>query len=102
MTLTQILPLGDQAALAYFDDEVAALRFAAELWAAPWPWLVDVVPAYASVGVYFDGRQTGFDDVAGLLQSAASKGAGAAPALGTLHVIPCCYEMALDLDRVVA
>src|SRR5205823_10439824 len=47
-------PLGDQAVLAYLPDEVAAVAFADAVRTAAPPWLQDVVPAYASVGVFFD------------------------------------------------
>jgi len=41
--MTKLLPLGDQAALAYFADEAAALRFAATVHADNAAWLIDVV-----------------------------------------------------------
>jgi len=94
--------LGDQAALAYFPDEAAALRFAAVARQAGGPWLVDVVQAYASVAVFFDLDRTSFRQVAERLQ--ALDAAGFQPAAvpeGRLHPIPCCYEMHLDLGRVV-
>jgi inhibitor of KinA len=98
-TPARIVPLGDQAALVYFDRETAALHFAARVRQAGWPWLVDVVQAYASVGVYFDLNQVDFQGVVSLLtQQAASP--GDEPPAGKLHAIPCCYELALDLDRV--
>ena len=53
----KLVPLGDQAVLAYLADEPAAVRFAATVRAANPPWLFDVVPAYASVGVFFDADQ---------------------------------------------
>src|SRR5438067_6504029 len=48
------VPLGDQAVLVYLSDEPTAVRFAAAVRTAAPPWLQDVVPAYASVGVFFD------------------------------------------------
>lgn len=50
----KLVPLGDQAVLAYLPDEAAAVRLAAAVRGANPPWLQDVVPAYASVGVFFD------------------------------------------------
>src|SRR5437763_4776544 len=102
MTLTRIVPLGDQAVLTYFEDEPAALRFAAALRRANWSWLVDVVPAYASVGVFYDAQQCDPASVAETLRVAAADAAPGELPLGRLHVIPCCYELALDLDRVAA
>jgi inhibitor of KinA len=89
--------LGDQAVLAYLPDEAAALGFTAAVRTAGFAWLVDVVPAYTSVGVYFDPTQVGLAAVRkelGRLRVATSAQAG------RTHVIPCCYELQLDLERV--
>jgi inhibitor of KinA len=91
-------PLGDQAVLAYLPDEGSAIRFAAAVRAANFPWLVDVVPAYASVGVYFDPEQANLNTVRTELSRIKL---GVPETLtGRSHVIPCCYEMQLDLARV--
>ena len=96
-----LAPLGDQAILAYLPDEGAAVRFAAAVSAANPPWLLDVVPAYASVGVFFDADTTsspavrdwltGLDPTATRLVTAPR-----------IHCIPVCYEMQLDMGRVRA
>jgi len=91
-------PLGDQAMLAYLPDEAAAIRFAAAVRAAGFPWLVDVVPAYATVGVYFDAELANLAAVRSALARVKLAAAESVP--GRLHVIPCCYEMQLDLARV--
>jgi inhibitor of KinA len=91
-------PLGDQAVLAYCPDEAVAVRFATTVRAADFAWLVDVVPAYASVGVYFDPTKANLRAVRDALSGLKPGAAGPAP--GRAHVIPCCYEMQLDLDRV--
>jgi inhibitor of KinA len=57
--IPNLQPLGDQAILAYLPDEAAAVRFAAAVREANPPWLFDVVPAYASVGVFFDADRIG-------------------------------------------
>src|ERR1700682_203266 len=96
-----LLPLGDQAALAYFGEEGAALRFAARVRQARPPWLVDVVQAYTSVAVFFDLDQTGFRAVEESLHRLDLEEERAAAALqGRLHRIPCCYEFPLDLPEV--
>ena len=59
----QCVPLGDQAILVYLADEPAAVRLAAAVRAAAPPWLHDVVPAYASVGVFFDADRIGVGEV---------------------------------------
>src|SRR5262245_8513444 len=92
-------PLGDQAALAAFADEAAALRWAAAVRALAPAWLVDVVQAYTTVAVYFDLDATTFAAVAAALPAPDAPGAlQGAP--GRLHHIPCCYELQLDLGRV--
>jgi inhibitor of KinA len=99
--MTALLPLGDQAALAYFADESAALRFAAAVRRAGPHWLVDVVQAYASVAVFFDADRCDFGAAADHLRRLADQTdqSPEAPA-GRLHVIPCCYERGPDLARV--
>jgi inhibitor of KinA len=94
----QIVPLGDEAALAYCSDEAAALRLAGAIRRASASWLVDVVQAYTSVAIFFDGGQTSFARIAawlGQLELAATPLPEA-----RRHCIPCCYEFALDLARV--
>jgi inhibitor of KinA len=100
----QLHPLGDQAVLAYLPDEAAAVRFAAAVRAASPPWLHDVVPAYASVGIFFDADAIRLKDVmAWLIERAATARVWAdptAPLRSRLVSIPVCYEMAPDLPRV--
>jgi inhibitor of KinA len=94
-----IVPLGDQALLAYFPDESAALRFAGGVRQLSAAWLVDVVPAYTSVGVFFHPDQIRHLEVARQLRGLVDQ-AGAAPLQGRLQRIPCCYELGPDLARV--
>jgi len=97
----QLQPLGDQAALAYFPDEGAALQFAAAVRRAGGPWLLDVVQAYTSVAVFFDLDRTSFRQVAERLQALHAGGSPPAAVMqGKLRSIPCCYEFQLDLHRV--
>jgi inhibitor of KinA len=96
-----LLPLGDQAVLAYLADENAALRFAARVRRASPSWLMDVVQAYASVAIYFDPDQVGIALVTENLRRLDSDVADEFSALPTrLHHVPCCYELHLDLERV--
>lgn len=92
-------PLGDQALLAYLPDEAAAVGFAAAVRAAGFAWLVDVVPAYSTVGVYFDLERIA---LASVRKALAAVRPAPAEAVGRTHVIPCCYELQLDMDRVAA
>jgi len=95
----RIVPLGDRAALAYPADETAAVRLTAAIRKASWPWLIDVVPAYASVGIHFDANRVTYSEVEKALRL-LSTGLPVRKAPGRKHQIPCCYEMALDLERV--
>ncbi len=90
--------LGDQAVLAYCDDEQSATLLAAQVRRASPGWCVDVVQAYVSVAVFYDVQAVGFDQVADWLASLPMDAAG--PALGYCHVIPCCYEFGLDFDTI--
>ena len=106
--------LGDQAVLAYLPDEAAAVRFAAAVRAAAPPWLQDVVPAYASVGVFFDPDRVGLGEVLAWLRSGPSPSASEvgtpprwrsgsdehAPRSGRHFTIPVCYELQSDMARV--
>jgi inhibitor of KinA len=97
-------PLGDQAVLAYLPDEAAAVALAAAVRAAAPGWLQDVVPAYASVGVFFDAERAGLKDVMEWLRSVGGDSL-ARPAVegnptARRHIIPVCYERQLDLARV--
>jgi inhibitor of KinA len=98
----QLQPLGDQAALAYFADEAAALRFAAAARRLSDDWLLDVVQAYASVAVFFDLDRTHYAAVADRLRllAADETATGIAASVSKQHSIPCCYEFALDMPRV--
>ncbi len=92
-------PLGDQAWLAAFADEDAAAAFAAAVRMGHPEWLVDVVQAYRSVAVFFDADRVRLAIVETWLRQREIVAGTQAPA-GRLHIIPCCYEMQLDLSRV--
>jgi len=101
--MNALLPLSDQAALAYFEDEGSALAFAAAVRARNDPDVIDVVPAYTSVAVFFDLERTTFGSIADRLRRIESHSqVTRASVLGKLHRIPCCYEMGPDLERVAA
>jgi inhibitor of KinA len=97
----KLVGLGDQAVLAYLTDETTALRFAAAVRRAIYPWLLDVVQAYTSVAVFFDPDRINFRmATAQLGQLPISPGGPAQDVCGPVHRIPCCYEFQLDLERV--
>ena len=95
MTFAQ---LGEEAVLAYFPAEAEAFAFAQSLGHANLPWLQDVVPAYASVGVFFDADAISTMDVISALR--ALKIEKFETSNSRLHRIPVCYEYQLDLHRV--
>jgi inhibitor of KinA len=99
--MQSLIPLSDHAALARFADEDAALRFAAAVRGAKVPWLVDVVAAYTSVAVFFNLDAIRFQPVAAKLEQLAKEDEPAGTVVeGRRHVIPCCYELGPDLERV--
>lgn len=89
--------LGDRALLVGLPNEAGAVAFAHCLREANYPWLVDLVPAYLTVGVFFD-RSVRLADVREKLRhlSVGNTRIG----IGRKHRIPCCYEFDLDLPRV--
>jgi inhibitor of KinA len=96
-----IVPLGDQAALLSFPTEAAALAFAARMHGVREPWLEDVVASYHTVAVFFDLGQVGFAEVANWLRAVHARSLQQGPSPpGRLHHIPCCYDLALDLERI--
>jgi len=97
----KLVSLGDQAVLAYLADEAAAIRLTRAIRTANPPWLHDVVPAYASVGVFFDADQVKRQDVFAALTAIDAVDEASPQALAmVVHQIPVCYEMAPDLERV--
>jgi len=97
----KLMPLGDQAVLAYCVDEQAALHLAAAMRSANDFWLVDVVQAYTSVAVFYDLDRITSDGATERVRELGAQTATAPAALPSrLHRIPCCYEFQLDLARV--
>jgi inhibitor of KinA len=93
--------MGDQALLAHCDDEQTALSLAASVRQSNFPWLLDVVQAYKSVAFFVDLSLIDFDRATSALIQ--FRGAGGSPAVSTagiLHLIPCCYALGMDLERV--
>lgn len=99
-SMTSIQPLGDQAALAYFRDEAAALAYAAQVRRLQPPWLVDVVSSYASVAVFFSLDRIRFTQVKIELEQVDEAGSALAQAASRLRRVPCCYDLGPDLERV--
>lgn len=96
--MTSIKLLGDQAFLVYFPDEAAAVQFSFALKSGGFEWLVDTAPAYSSVGVYFDPAKITIADARNAIKSIKPK--ETKTSIGKAHLIPCCYDMQLDIERV--
>jgi inhibitor of KinA len=92
-----LTPLGDQAVLARGADEAAALAFAGAVRRQQFPWVEDVVQAYASVAVFYTADVDFFqakDRLASLEQTPILQVAGRDV------TIPCCYDLGLDFGRI--
>ncbi len=112
MNARRIEPLGDDALLVRFGDTIDASvnarvhALATRLREQSPPWLRDLVPAYASLAVFFDTtRVTGDDasaDIGDLLEHLLTDSSDARPTAGTLHEIPVCYGGIHGEDLVAA
>ncbi len=93
-------PLGDQAVLAYCENENAASVLARAVRRMPPAWCVDVVQAYLSVAVFYDGSVIDYERAANQVDSYFARVPPDSVGEGKLVTIPCCYELGLDFDRV--
>lgn len=110
MIQPELQPLADDALLLRLGNEIdpainaEIMQFAARIRAADFPWLRDLVPAYASLAVFFDCSAFGRDAharVGAMLIEACSANSDAEAAItGRLHEIPVYYggESGPDLD----
>jgi len=107
----RIEPLGDSALIIRvveeFDPEKtldAVLRAVHELERAALPGVIELAPAYATVGVFFDPARTGLDALRTEIEDALRKMEPArSPAeIGSTIEVPVCYEneFAPDLREV--
>jgi len=93
-------PLGDQALLAYCDTEDEATRLTAHVRREMPAWCIDVVQAYLSVAIYYDAAFIEYAHVTDWLAARPLDPTVGDTLAGRIHVIPCCYEMGLDFDRL--
>jgi len=98
-TAVIIKPLGDIGLLATLPDEAAAVGLAVSIRHANPEWLVDVVPAYATVGVFFNPDRTSTTEAADWVRKQSPSARPNGPA-SAIHAIPVCYELQQDLNRV--
>jgi inhibitor of KinA len=92
-------PLGDQGILARFLDESAALAWSRAVRALRAEWVLDVVAAYTTVAVFPDPNCITHAEALALLRDLPTPPPDES-ASSRLHVIPCCYERQLDLERI--
>jgi inhibitor of KinA len=90
--------IGDQGVMARFGREEEALAWAAAVRALGADWLLDVVSAYAAVAVYHDRERISPAELLCVLGSVTTD--EMAGVTGATHVLPCCYELGPDLERV--
>ena len=91
-------PLGDQGVLARFAAEGEALDWAARVRQLNPDWLLDVVGAYSTVAVFHDRDRISLGELLRALESLDARTGAAIP--GASHVIPCCYDLGPDLERI--
>jgi KipI family sensor histidine kinase inhibitor len=112
MSAARLEPLGDDALLVHLGDGIdeatnqrvhALTRHLRQL--AP-AWLRDLVPAYASLGVFFDSACMPGDDPHAVIAEAVTAWADPPVPLGnatpTLHDIPVCYGAGFGEDLATA
>lgn len=95
-------PLGETGVLIWTANEDDASELAAAARSANWPWLVDVVQAYASVAIYFqrDAFAAAERHARVMMELAHLEESPISRATPRIHCIPVCYEKQFDLDRV--
>ena len=111
----EITPLGDSALIVRVhsgdDSSSIVLEAVHKIRAAQIPGVVEVAPAYTTVGVFFNPLQVAsagidpvaiFDEMAEQIRQAVSRKTKSAKPTARLITIPVCYdlEFALDLHEV--
>src|ERR1051326_6904929 len=107
----RIEPLGDSALLVRIVEAFEAdgsvdvvLRATQQLEVAQIRGVVDLAPAYTTIGIFFDPAQTAsFDEFRASIERALERDAGSAQVRATGAIeVPVCYdnEFALDLEQV--
>ncbi|MEL1264064.1 5-oxoprolinase subunit PxpB [Pseudoxanthomonas putridarboris] len=112
MSHTSIEPLGDDALLVRFGDTIDAATnqrvhaLADHLRRHAPAWLCDLVPAYASLGVFFDAERVPGGDarqaLARMLAGMTEQEESPALAAPALHEIPVCYGGDFGQDLAAA
>ena len=95
--LFRLAPLGDSAITVEFGDEIhprinaCVVAFAATVADQGWSGILDVVPTYRSVTIYFDALQWTFSALADRLNRLPRPSSDGTMLRGRLHAIPVLY-----------
>lgn len=96
-----VSPLGEQALLLKFEDEQSAWSAGEQIRRSQPAWLIDLVQAYVTIAIYFDLRISNQTAIRQQLPPLIQPGSNRESLQDQrLHEIPCCYDLALDLDQV--
>lgn len=106
----RVRPCGDLAVSVEFGDEVSRAVNARVLALdhlirhEAVPGVVETVPTFCSVLVYYDPLAAGGEAMASTLEALARRAGGDAPPPARTVEIPCCYggELGFELDRAAA
>ncbi|MBX3303189.1 MAG: 5-oxoprolinase subunit PxpB [Nitrospira sp.] len=104
----RLAPLGDSAITVEFGDEIdpcinaCVVAFTNTVADQGWKGILDIVPTYRSVTIYFDALQWTFPDLAQRLRRVPRQSSDAIRSGGRLHKIPVLYggEWGPDLEDV--
>jgi inhibitor of KinA len=104
----RLLPAGDRAVSVELADEISreantrVLTLERLLTEPPVPGIVETVPTFRSLLVYYDPLVLGWEALAARIRALAPSLAGATPPPGRRVELPCCYggEHGPDLDEV--
>ncbi len=104
----RVVAAGDAALIAQFDDRIdpgvnaRAIAVAQALRQASVPGVLDIVPAYRAVTVYFDPLRADATDLESRMRAAAAAGPAVPGQIGPLVHVPVCYddEFGPDLETV--
>lgn len=92
-----LTPLGDSAITVEFGDEIEphinarTVAFAQTIAEQDWSGILDIVPTYRSVTIYFDALQWTFTELAKHLHRLPRPNPGVIRSGGTVHTIPVLY-----------
>jgi len=103
-------PLGEGAALVRLADGIGrdaherVRAFCAKLEQQPPPGLIEYVPAYTTVALYYDPLRVDYEDVRDAAQHIAARPSNATATVPNVIEIPVCYggECGPDLEHVAA